>query len=483
MTEVIKKTKSALIWNGVNQFGRFGFQAIINIVLARLLAPEDFGLVAMIFAITSFSDLFIDGGFRVGIVQKKGISDLELSTAFFLNLGIGLFFTILIYLAAPLISGLYDEPEIVSITQALSIVYVFKSVSIVHQGLMSREMDFKQRTISMLGARLFAGGVAILMAVRGFGVWSLVANSLLQSFLVSLLLWLQTDWKPKMMFNLSSLGELWGFSSRLLFMNILTTIGNKIDVFFIGKSFSPDVLGLYSKSKDIATLPASMGAQIVTTSFFPVFARLQDDNNAFVNYYRRINNVLLLLFAPLFAMMFVGGEELVLLVLGEKWGDSVPYFKLSTIIGLFIVFNGFLVYTVNSKGRSDLNLKKTLVNAPFRIVIFILLPMVFASFTPVYFLVVYIFSFLVEFVLTKYFIANLCKLRLKDNLLLGAEYIIVAVLAAFLIHLATFNNFELSPLARLLLKWSGFLTLFLLPLIVSKNQTLFWAFSKIKSKL
>lgn len=477
-----KKTKSALIWNAINQFGRFGFRFIVTIVLARILTPEDFGLVAMILVITSFSDLFIDSGFKIGIVQQKKLSDEELSSVFFLNIIVGACCTIVIFLIAPLIAGIYENEELISLTQVLSLVYIFKSFAIVQQGLINREMEFKKLTISTVGAQFFAGITAIILAINGWGVWSLIINLVVESFLISVLFWVQSIWKPDFVFKIKAVKSLWNFSSKLLLMNLLVTIGNKVDLFFIGKLFSPQTLGLYSKSKDFSILPAMIGSQIVNISFFPVFAKIQDNQVLFNSTYIRLYRILLMVFTPLFAIMFLSADDIVYILLGEKWKGGIPYFRWASVIGVFWIVNGLMNYIINSKGRSDLNLKRSLIHTPLRIGLFIAIPFLFTSFTPLYFIYIYILFFLSENLINKYFISSICHISFIKNLRVGIEYIIIsAVILLFLYYLnfLDFSNNYISFISETII----FLALYFLALGFIRNEVFYWGINKIKLKL
>lgn len=481
--ELRKKTKSALIWNTINQFGRFGFRFIVTVVLARILTPEDFGLVAMILVITSFSDFFIDSGFKIGIVQQKTLSDEELSSVFFLNILVGAGFMLLVFLIAPIIGSIYENEQLVPLTQVLSLVYLFKSFSIVQQGLINRKMEFKKLTISTVGAQLFAGTLAITLAIIGWGVWSLIINLVVEAFLISVLFWVQSSWKPKWIFRLSAIKSLWGFSSKLLLMNLLANIGNKIDLFFIGKFFNPQTVGLYSKSKDFSLLPANIGTQVITTSFFPVFSKIQDNHILFISIYTKLYKLLLLSFTPLFAIMFLCADQIILILLGKAWMGAIIYFKWGAVMALMFVVNGFMNYVINSKGRSDLNLKRALIHTPLRIGMFIAIPFLFSSFTPLYFIFVYISFFISANIMNKYFVSKICGIDIFENLKMGLEYIVFAVGIILFIHYINGIFDFLNNYGILTLKTMLFLGLYCLILAISKNKLFYWSLNQIKLKI
>ena len=434
----------------------------------------------MILVVIGFSDILINSGFSQGIIQKKSIDNIELSSVFYLNILIGLGCVVFICLVAPLLATFYNRPVLTDLTRVLALAYFFKSFAVVQHGLMNRDMDFKKRTLTMLCAQVFSGIIAIIAAYSGMGVWSLVLNIILNDFLITIIFWLQTSWKPLWVFQLRALSSLWRFSSKLLFMNILSQIGNKVDIFLVGKLFSPQTLGLYSKGSDFAKLPAGIGTQVITVSLFPVFSKIQDDLKLFINSYRHFHKLILMAFTPLFGVMFMCSDHIVVLLLGNEWVDSIPYFKWSTVIGLFSVTNGFMIYVLNAKGRSDLNLKKTMVQVPLRIIAFISLPVIFNNFNPLYFIFVYILFFISENIISIYFISNTTKTSFRKNLTLGLEYIILMVMIILLMESATtYYNIDGFRWLSILIFTIVIFLLYGLVLFFTKNETFIWGSKKL----
>lgn len=481
LDDLMRKTKGALVWNSLNQVGVMGSRILITVILARLLLPEDFGLIAMIMAVISFSDILINSGFSQGIIQKKVLGTTELSSVFFLNICIGLLCCLTIYFTAPLLAMFFENEKLTNITRVLALTYLFRSFTIVQLGLMSREMDFKTRTISMFVAQIIAGILAIIAAYYGFGVWSLVINIMLNDFLKAIIFWIQSKWKPILIFKINSIKELWSFSSKLLYLNFIAQIGNKVDIFIVGKYFSPDVLGFYSKGKEFAILPGSLSTQIISSSFFPVFSKIQDDKELFYSQYIRVLSLIIMIFLPVFSVMFVCSESIVNILLGVKWLDSVPFFQWSTVLGFFAVSNLFMYNVLNAKGRSDLNLNKTLVLAPLRILSFIAIPIIFNTLEPLYFIYVYILFFFVEYIIYTYFISKITETRFFQNVTVGVEFIaLTAIVVSIAIFLFNFVGLPENPWIDILLT-SLIMTLpYVAVLFFSKNTTFFWCLKKLK---
>lgn len=474
-----RKTRNAIIWNGINQSGRFGIRFIVTLFLARLLIPEDFGLISMIMVVTSLSDVFIDSGFKMGIIQKKSLHQNELSSIFLINVLIGIALTVIIYTLAPFLGNLYNEPRLNALTKAIAFLYFFNSLSIVQQGILSREMDFKKQTIAQVGAQGIAGIVAIYCAYKGLGVWSLVANVLLNSLLSAILFWGLSRWRPTLNLVISDVGEIWRFSSNLLVTNLLVVIGNKIDVFFIGKYFSPQTVGFYSKSKDFALLPSQIGNAVINSSLYPAFAKLQDQQEKFSYVYIRTLRVLVMVFSPIAGIMFSCADEIILILLGEKWLDSVIYFKWSAIIGFLYIITGLMTYVINAKGRSDLNLKRTMVQAPLRILMFITLPFIIPIFDPIYYVYTYILFFFSACIVSHFWILKLCSLDLKKNYIVGLQYISVVILSIIILHAFEIPNVYVS----IVIKSSIMIVLYCLILFGLKDRLFQAAVLSLKQTL
>lgn len=471
-----KKTKSAIIWNSVNKFGKSGSQFIVTIILARLLTPADFGMIAMILVITRFGDIFIDGGFLLGIVQQKELNPIELSSVFFVNIGVGFCICAIIFLGAPLIGLLYHNPKLVPLSRLISLVYFISSFSIVQHALMIRDMDFKKRTIAQLVAQVVAGIVGIITAIMGLGVWSLVIYMLLQASLSALLYWVQTDWRPQMMIKISSIKSLWKFSANLLGVSLLGNVAGRIDIFLTGEFFTPGILGLYSKAKDFAILPVGIGSEIINTSLYPAMAKISDDEQKFNLIYTDTLKLIIFIFAPFFGIMTLCAKDIVFILLGPKWVGSMIYFRWFSLMALFYIINDFLIYVINAKGRSDVNLKKELIQTPVRIAGLLLLIFIFKPLNILYFTFFLILFFISSNIYTQYLISRICRINFFRNCCIGVKYVVLILLILLAIQWLSldFNNHWLALFTKTFLLLGSYLVI----LAITRDQLFYKTLKK-----
>ena len=239
-----QKTITGLLWSSVDSFSSQGIQFIIGIILARILTPKEFGLIGMLTIFIAVSQSFIDSGFTNALIRKKECTQTDYSTVFLFNLGAGVLFFILLFFSAPVISVFFKEPELKAIVQALAFILIIDSLSIIQRTILTKHVDFKLQTRISVIASTIAGLVAIYLAYTGFGVWSLVVQTLTRQALNSLFLWLWNKWRPILVFSRSSFRELFGFGSKLLISGLIDTIFRNVYYLIIGKYFSAQELGL-----------------------------------------------------------------------------------------------------------------------------------------------------------------------------------------------------------------------------------------------
>jgi O-antigen/teichoic acid export membrane protein len=311
----------------------------------------------MLIIFTSIAKLIISSGFDSAIVQKKDISNLEISSIFFYNLFIGILLTIFLWLFAPLISNFYNQPILISLSRVLSLNFIAEAFGVVQRTLLIKNLDFKSQTKISVFSNIVSGLIGIVMAFRGFGVWSLVARTVSNNIINSICLWINSKWFPIIKFKFSLLKSIYLFSSRLLIAELIATLLKNIYQTIIGKVFTPIELGYYSKAQSMAD-----NTQLITSAsfgkvMFPAMATLQNNIVSLKNGYQKTIRVASFLHFPIMIGLIVVAEPLVKLLLTDKWIASVPYFQILCFIGLFHPFLSIILNVFKAKGRSDLILK------------------------------------------------------------------------------------------------------------------------------
>jgi teichuronic acid exporter len=365
------RTKYSVKWNAILSISGTMVSFVVGIVLARLLEPSDYGLVALVSTFIALVSIFINAGTGSALIQKKEVSQLDLSTVFFYNLTIGIFAFFILFLFAPSIALYFAEPRLQNIIRILAVGPLISSLSIVQESMMQRHVALKERTMAQLTGQLIAGAIGIGMAFSGMGVWALVASGLLSQGISTLLYWIQGRWTPSLIFSNASFKEIWEYSSKVLFGNVLGSVLQKIDIIIISKFVSPATIGFFHKGKTLGMLPALQLGNIVTKSYFPILSRLRADKNEFLFYFSQNFRKIFQFSISVFSFLFINASFIFQLLYGLKWLGACGYFRLACIIGMLYTISAYLVYCLNALGRPDLNLKISYLLSPTRFILII----------------------------------------------------------------------------------------------------------------
>lgn len=356
-----QKTVSGLLWSFIDQFANQGINFIVGIILARLLSPREFGLIGMITVFIAISISFIDSGFSSALIRKKDCSETDYSTVFFFNLATAIIFFGLLLLFAPAIGNFFNESEIIPIIQILGIVIIINSLTLIQSTILIKRINFKlQARISVI-ASVGSGIIALTMAFSGYGVWSLVAHQLSRQTLNSVFLWLWNRWKPLLFFSKQSFKELFGFGSKLLLSGLIDTIYRNIYYLVIGKYFSAQELGYFTRANSFKNLPSQNLNSIISRVTYPVLASIQDDIPRLKTSYKKlIRSIMFITFVLMLGMAAVA-ESMTLTLIGEKWLPSVIYLQMLCFVGMFYPLHALNLNMLQVQGRSDLVLKLEII--------------------------------------------------------------------------------------------------------------------------
>lgn len=371
MSENLKKeTAKGVIWSGVDKFASSGINFIANLILARILSPNDFGLIALIAIFIEISYTFIDSGFANALIQKKNRNQIDYSTVFFFNLAISILFYIVLYLISPLIAAFFNKEALIGLTRVVGLNLIIGALVSVHKTKLTAELRFKFQSVISLIASVISAVIAIIIAYSGFGVWSLVVLTLINTFIQVLLINILMKWHPSMLFSLSSFKELFGYSSKLLGASLIHLLYRNIYPVVIGKKFSPVELGYFNRADTFAMYPSQAFSKIVARVAFPIFSKIQDDNERLSNAYSKYIIYSSLMVFPLLVGLLVLAKPLTLLILTDKWLPMVPMLQILCIDWMsdhLCIINLNVLYV---KGRSDLALKLEVIKKTLAIVIF-----------------------------------------------------------------------------------------------------------------
>jgi len=352
--ELKQETITGMLWSFIERFGSVMLQFIANIVLARLLTPNDFGLIGMIMVFIAISNTIVDSGFSAALIQKREVTQEDYSTIFFVNIILAILLFCLLFVTAPLISNFYRQAELTNMLRILGFVLILNAFNIIQNTQLIREVDFKKIAKINVIATFIACVLSIILAFKGFGVWSLVVQILAISFFKSLFLWIWNKWRPTFIISMNSLKNLFGFGSKLLFSALLDTVYINLQSLVIGKVFSARDLGLYAQASKMGEVPVNTLSGVVTQVTFPVFARLQDDYVKMKRGVKQSMKSLAYLNFPIMVLLIIIAKPLFLVLFTDKWNDAVPYFRLLCIPGMILTLQVTNLNILKAAGRSDI---------------------------------------------------------------------------------------------------------------------------------
>jgi teichuronic acid exporter len=356
-TSLKQKTVNGVIWSSAGGFCQHGIQFIVGIILARILLPEEFGLIGMIIIFIAISSTITESGFIQALIQKKDATQLDYDTIFVFNVIISVILYVLLFLFARFISDFFSEPQLIPLIRVLAVTLIISSLSFVHITKLTKEVNFKKITYSQIIASLFSGFIAIILALKGFGVWSLVLKFVIFCFVQSTLYWYYKRWFPKLQFSWKSFKKLFSFGSKIFVVRLIGIIYKKLYYVVIGRAFSSSDLGFYTRAEQFTTLSSQKITSAIQHVTFAALSSIQEEQQRLKTGFRRTIQLTMFVTFPLLIGLAVVAEPLILILIGEKWEQSIPYLQLLCFVGIFHPLHIINLDMFNVKGRSELSLK------------------------------------------------------------------------------------------------------------------------------
>lgn len=352
---------AGIAWSFIQQFGAKLVSLVIGVILARLLEPEEFGLVAMVSVFIAVGSALMDSGLTSSLVRSTDVDQSDYSTVFLFNLaGSVVVYTVLFFLA-PLIAAFYKQEVLVDIIRVTGVTFIINASYGVHNTRFMKAMNFKIQAFMQIPAIVGSGILGIVIAKAGFGVWSLVWMSLFSSFLLALMHWVFSDWRPQFIFDKHSFKRHFKFGYKMTLSGLLETLYQNIYVILIGKYYSAAQLGFYSRADSMSQFPVSNIAAAMSKVTYPMFASISNDNIKLKVVYKRILKQVVFWNAPMLIILILVAEPLFRILFTEKWLPAVPYFRILCAAGIMYPLHSFNLNILKVKGRSDLFLKLEIV--------------------------------------------------------------------------------------------------------------------------
>ncbi len=360
-----KAIKGAL-WSAVQNWGTQGVTFVVFTLLARLLDPKAFGLVALAGVFTAFVQVFLDRGFSIALVQRPKLSPEHLDTALWTGVFIGLVMSLTGMAGAEVVAEIFREPELAPIIRWLSPIFLIRGFSSVQDAILKRELNFKALALRSTVAITFSGVVAVIMAFAGFGIWCLVAQQLVNASMQVLVLWCVSDWRPRLKFSVSHFQELFAFAINIIGIDLVNFLRLRGDNFLIGYYLGSTALGYYSIAYRLLWTAIQLMIGILGQVALPTFAKLQDDPIKLKRAFYQATLVSGLIAIPVFLGMVMQAPELIEIAFGKQWLPSVPVMQILSLAGIanaFTYFNSAVMTALDKASwRLMLNFSSTLIS-------------------------------------------------------------------------------------------------------------------------
>ena len=350
------KIARSIFWQGLERVGSYGIGFIVSVILARKLSDVEFGVVAIMTVFITLSNVFIDTGFSTALIQKKDMQDDDCCSVFYINIVMSVILYAVLYVASPLIETFYEADGLAKYLHVFSLILIIRSFSIVQAALLRKRMLFHLSFRISWVALLVSGAVGIAMAYSGCGVWSLVVQQIVYSFVTAVMQWLLIRWRPRRVFNWERTKELFRFGWKIFFSTFLDTLYHDIYSIIIGKIADLKVLSYYDRGKQFPKFGMDVINSTIGNVMLPAFSEIQDDRVKMKELTQRSLKNTMFIVAPALAFLFVFADEIITILLTEKWLSSVIFIRLSCITFFFWPFHTLNLHVITACGRSDVYL-------------------------------------------------------------------------------------------------------------------------------
>ena len=417
------RTVKGAAWSFADNILRLGVSFIVGIVLARLLTPDEYGLIGIITIFINVFNGIVDSGFSNALIRKKDANGTDYNTVFWSNLLVSIVLCGVLFFCAGLIADFFDRPQLKPLTQVMSVIVIINAFAIIQRTILVKRIDFKTQTKVSFISSIASGVIGIAMAFAGCGVWSLVGQQISAQLLNSAFLWIYNNWKPKLEFSLRSFRELFGFGWKLLVAGLLDSIWKELYQVIIGKKYMASTLGLYTRAQQFTNLFSTNITQVVQRVSYPALAEIQDDKGHLKEAYKRVIKVTMLV--TFLLMMGLAGvsKNFIYCLIGEKWMACVPMLQILCFQMMLFPLHAINLNMLQVQGRSDLFLKLEVIKKIVAIV-----PLLLGIFIGIYWMLIgSVITGLIAYYLNAYYSGPYLNYSIKEQ--------VIDILPSFLIAL------------------------------------------------
>lgn len=407
------KTVKGVGWSFGGSLASYGITFLVGVILARLLSPEEYGLIGIIMIFVTVFDGIIDSGFSNALIRKKNATEQDNNTMFITNLVISFVLFFVMYFSAPLIAHFFGKEQLVPLTRVMSFYLIINAFCLIQRTLLVKEIDFKTITKCQVISAFLSGIVGVGMALAGFGVWSLVGQNLSRILFNTICLWIFRNWKPNFSFSWTSFKDLFGFGWKLMVSGIISSVWGQIYQIVIGKCYSTATLGFYTKAREYVDIVSKYMTGVVQQVSYPALSQIQDEKERLKGGYRRVIKLTVLVIFLLVLGMAACAKQFILVLIGEKWLPCVPLMQLVCFSMAMYPLHAINLNMLQVQGRSDLFLKLEIVKKVIGV-----LPVLAGIFFNIYWMLIVGFftGGCIDFWLNSYYSGKFIGYSTKDQL-------------------------------------------------------------------
>ena len=440
------KTVKGAAWSAMDTIGNYGITFIVGIVLARLLSPEEYGLIGIVAIFIAVFNSIVEGGFSSALIRKKDTTQADYCTMFYINLWVSIVLALILFFGAGTIAEFFKRDELTNLTRCLSPIIILNGLGFVQRTHLTKILDFKSLTKVSIIASVSSGVIGICMAYMGFGVWSLVGQQLSRQGFNTLLLWLVSRWRPLLLFSSASFKNLFGFGWKLLASNLLDTIWKEVNQVVIGKVYSPQMLGYYTRASQYGNLISSSLTTVIQKVTYPVLSSIQNENDRMKGAYRRVIRLTMMITTIIMLCLAASAESFIVVLIGEKWLPCVPMLQILCLGMMLYPLHSINLNMLQVLGRSDIYLILEIVKKIIGIV-----PILLGIFVGVYSLLIGgVVVGVIAFFLNSFYSGKGIGYSSFDQIKDIAPSLCISFATALIVWSITLLNF--TPIAELLIQ-------------------------------
>lgn len=439
------KVVSSVGWKFAGSIASYGITFIVGLVLARLLGPEEYGLVGIVMIFITILNGIVDSGLSNALIRKTDATEIDYSTTFIANMVVSVMLYVLLFFSSPWIAGFFREQELVPLMRVMGVLVFFQALSLIQQTILTKELDFKTQAICQVVASLLSGVVGVTMAYTNYGVWAIIGQQLSRSLFYTIVIWILRNWWPKLVFSWKSFKELWGFGWKMLVSGLISNLWSQMSKVVIGRFYSSECLGYYEKGCEYVNMVSQNLTLVVQSVSYPALSQLQDDRERLKLGYKKVIKVTMLVTFVLVIGLAACAKSFIVVLIGEKWLPSVPMMQIICFTMMLFPLHAINLNMLQVQGRSDLFLKLEIIKKVIAIV-----PIVLGIFCGIYaMLIANIFSGLVSYYLNAYYSGPFLDYSIKEQVMDIMPSFLVAMTMGVVVFAMSFiplNYYILLPL-------------------------------------